>query len=420
MTNAHVVSWARQILVLKYQDPRPFLAHVEYVGHDCDLAVLKVQDPRFMDGLKPLSFGELPVVQSTVQTCGYPAGGEQISYTRGVVSRIEVQPYVHIGNRSFLAVQTDAAINPGNSGGPVFQDDKVVGVAFQGQPGLENAGFFIPPSVVSHFLTDIEDGQYHGFPQAGIRLAALQNPAYRKHLGLEGSQVGAIIDNIVAIPTTQERLRPEDVLLAVDGRPVATDGTILYNNNRLAVSAAFQFAQHGESLQLEVWRNRQKVQVKLPVFFNKTDRLVSNQYDTPPPYFIYAGLVFTPLSLDYVKTFGRDWITSARSEIIYELYYRPYEKPETVREQPVVLSTILDHSANANFGTRGGAIVDEINGVKINSMKDLIQGLEARHSDQHVFRFLGSKGIECLDRQAADNANTAILRTYGLVSDRRL
>jgi S1-C subfamily serine protease len=47
-----------------------------------------------------------------------------------VVSRIEMQVYVQIGNRSLLAVQTDAAINPGNSGGPVLQDDVVVGVAF--------------------------------------------------------------------------------------------------------------------------------------------------------------------------------------------------------------------------------------------------------------------------------------------------
>ena len=55
-----------------------------------------------------------------------------------------MQNYVHIGNRAFLSVQTDAAINPGNSGGPVFQGDEVVGVAFMGTPGLENTGFFIP------------------------------------------------------------------------------------------------------------------------------------------------------------------------------------------------------------------------------------------------------------------------------------
>ena len=61
-----------------------------------------------------------------------------------MVSRIEPQTYVHAGVGQFLAVQTDAAINPGNSGGPVIQDNKVVGVAFQGNSDLENMGLFIP------------------------------------------------------------------------------------------------------------------------------------------------------------------------------------------------------------------------------------------------------------------------------------
>ena len=178
MTNAHVVSWARQIVLRRFQDPRPWLAQVEYISHECDLAVLRVAEPEFFEELPPLAIGKLPKVRSTVVTCGYPSGGEQISYTSGVVSRIELQNYVHIGNKAFLSVQTDAAINPGNSGGPVFQDDKVVGVAFMGIPGLENTGFFIPPAVINHFLVDIDDGKHDGFPKAGVRIVALQNQAY--------------------------------------------------------------------------------------------------------------------------------------------------------------------------------------------------------------------------------------------------
>jgi len=90
MTNAHVVSWDRQILVKRYQDPRQYIATVEFIAHDCDLAILRVEDERFFEGLEPLEFGELPKVRSTVVTYGYPAGGEQISYTRGVVSRIDI------------------------------------------------------------------------------------------------------------------------------------------------------------------------------------------------------------------------------------------------------------------------------------------------------------------------------------------
>ena len=133
MTNAHVISWDKEILVRRYQDPRPYVAKVEFVGYDCDLALLAVEDESFFDGMEALGFGDLPKVRSSVITYGYPAGGEQISYTRGVVSRIEMQTYVHIGNRTLLGVQTDAAINPGNSGGPVLDKDfRVMGVALRG------------------------------------------------------------------------------------------------------------------------------------------------------------------------------------------------------------------------------------------------------------------------------------------------
>src|SRR6185369_1567280 len=86
MTNAHVVSWGRQILVRRFQDPRPFVARVAFIAHDCDLALLEIDDDRFFNGLEALDIGELPQVRSTVTTYGYPAGGEQISYTKGVVS----------------------------------------------------------------------------------------------------------------------------------------------------------------------------------------------------------------------------------------------------------------------------------------------------------------------------------------------
>src|SRR6266576_7135453 len=74
MTNAHVVSWARQIIVRLHQDPRPYVAEVEYIGHDCDLALLRVRDEQFFQNLEPLEFGGLPKVRSAVVTYGYPAG----------------------------------------------------------------------------------------------------------------------------------------------------------------------------------------------------------------------------------------------------------------------------------------------------------------------------------------------------------
>lgn len=420
MTNAHVVSWGRQILVKRYQDPRPYNARVVFIGHDCDLALLEVEDENFFKGLEPLPLGELPKVRSTVVTYGYPAGGEQISYTRGVVSRIEVQNYVHIGNRGLLTVQTDAAINPGNSGGPVIQDDKVVGVAFQGISGLENTGFFIPPPVVEHFLKDVEDGVYHGFPQAGIRLSPLQNDAYRRYLKLPDDDVGARIDGIQNIPSTQKVLRPDDVLLQVGEFPVGSDGTVLYEGNRVSLSAAFQEAQHGESVKLKVWRDGKAENLELPIFVNDADKVTGNQHDVLPRYYIYGGMVFTPLSLDYLKTFGRNWSDDTSNEVVYELYYRRAEAPETLRTEPVMLATTLAHPVNANFSIKGRILVDKINGKKIDKLEDVIAAFAENKEGQHLIEFIPLNSLEAIDRVEADAANPQILKTYGIAQDRRL
>src|SRR5262249_5977831 len=420
MTNAHVVSWGRQIIVRRYQDPRPYVAEVEYVGHDCDLAVLSVQDSRFFENLEPLDLGELPKVRSAVVTYGYPAGGEEISYTRGVVSRIELEAYAHIGNRRLLSVQTDAAINPGNSGGPVIQDDRVVGVAFQGMPGLENAGFFIPPPVIQHFLRDIEDKHYDGFPHAGLRLTELQNPAYRTLLKLPDDNVGARIDGILSIPSTEKVLKLDDVLVKIGPFPVADDGTILYEGNRVSAALAFQLAQSGECLPLKIWRGGHAEEVSLPVYPYAGDRSAGYQYDILPRYFVYGGLVFTPLSLDYMRTLGRGARESDSGEFSYELYYRRYESAATARPEPIVLASVLANAINANVSVRGRALVDKVNGLRIEKLEDVVKAFGTCTNAYDTVEFLPHGSFECLDRAEVAKANDDILKTYGIASDRRL
>ena len=383
------------------------------------MALLEVEGDHFFDGLEPLEFGELPKVRTGVVTYGYPAGGEQISYTRGVVSRIELQSYTHIGNRAYLTAQTDAAINPGNSGGPVIQDDKVVGVSFQGISGLENTGFFIPPPIIQHFLKDVEDGAYDGFPQAGVRLVALQNPTYRGYLKLPDNDLGIRIDRIAPFPATERLLQIEDVLLQAGPYPVGSDGTILYQGNRLQSAAAFSGFQNGESIPIKVWRQGQALDISLPLSVHQDDRAEGNQF-TLPKYLIYGGLVFTPLSRDYLKTFGANWADSASSELIYELYYHRDEAPKTWRPEPVVLSMVLAHPVNANLTVRGRALVDKINGVRIEGMGDVSRALETSTNAQDIVEFVGQHTFECLDRAPAQQALPEILKTYKVPRDRRL
>jgi len=165
LTNAHVVSNARFIVVEKEDDPQRYPALVQFVGHDCDLAVLHVLDKAFFQNTRPLALGGIPAIESPVSVYGYPIGGERLSVTRGIISRIDFQTYTHSGIDSHLTVQLDAAINPGNSGGPVMQLGRVVGVAFQGYSGVvaQIVGYMIPTPVIRRFLKDIAGGHDDGY-----------------------------------------------------------------------------------------------------------------------------------------------------------------------------------------------------------------------------------------------------------------
>jgi PDZ domain len=285
---------------------------------------------------------------------------------------------------------------------------------------LENAGFFIPTPVISHFLKDIEDKHYDGFPFAGLRVMPLQSPAYRDLLKLPGSDTGARIDGILPIPATEKVLKPDDVLMRIGEFPVASDGTILYSGNRVSSALAFQGVQSGESIPLQVWREGQQVEVSLPVSSYDGDRAAGYQYDSLPRYLVYGGLVFTPLSLDYLRTLGRNTPEMTFGESYYELYYRKFENATNARPEPIVLASVLTDSVNANLRIRGRALVDRINGIRIQQLEDVVRAFETTTNDFDLIEFLPHHSFETLDHADVAKANSRIIKTYGITKDRRL
>jgi hypothetical protein len=106
-------------------------------------------------------------------------------------------------------------------------------------------------------------------------------------------------------------------------------------------------------------------------------------------------------------------------ELKYELYYRRYEKPNRFRKEPVVLAQTLAHPVNADMTLRQGALIDTINGIRIDSMKDVAQAFENQTNLFHIIRFAPHHQMECLDRIKADEAHPEILKTYRISKDRQ-
>ncbi|MBA2622518.1 MAG: trypsin-like peptidase domain-containing protein, partial [Chthoniobacterales bacterium] len=200
MTNAHVVSNSRYLTVERDGDPNKYPASVLFVANDCDLALIEVASPDSSKNMVPLAFGGIPELESTVSAYGYPIGGQRMSVTTGIVSRIDFQLYTHSSIDQHLAIQISAQINPGNSGGPVMQNGKVVGVAFQGYSGdvAQNVGYMIPTPVIKHFLEDIKDGRYDRYMDLSIGTFNLLNPAHRHALGVGDDDRGVVVSTVAS------------------------------------------------------------------------------------------------------------------------------------------------------------------------------------------------------------------------------
>lgn len=420
LTNAHVVSDQTYIQVRRAGDARKYTAALEMVAHECDLAVLTVKDTAFFSGVTPLRIGRLPQVKDKVAVYGFPEGGDRLSITEGVVSRVEHSSYTHSG-AYLLACQIDAAINSGNSGGPVIQENRVVGVAFQEMAGenVENIGYMVPAPVIKRFLRDMEDGRYDGTPDLCVSLQKMENPALRRMHGMSDAHSGVMVNRIYPDSPVQGILRRGDIILSVEGKNVANDGTIEFREGeRTFLGYAIQSKFIGDEAHLGILRDGRLMKVTVPLT-RPIDfgRLVPHdRYDVPPTYYIVGGFVFEPLTINYLKDFGSqsDWFLYAPTELL-NLYYNG--EPEEDRRQVIVLVKVLADEVNIGYHELVDKVVCEVNGVRISRIEDLVRAFEENRGRYHVIR--DSKGFELvLDRRKAVESTKRILQKYRIPADR--
>ncbi len=410
LTNAHVVSNARFIEVEKEDDPQHYTATVQFIGHDCDLAVLRILDKGFFQNTVPLIPGGIPAIESPVSVYGYPIGGDRLSVTRGIISRIDFQIYTHSGIDSHLAVQIDAAINPGNSGGPVMQDGKVVGVAFQGYSGdvAQNVGYMIPIPVIDRFLKDISSGHYDGYVDLSLTYFRLLNPAERQALGLPDNEQGVMVSSVSSAGCSYGILKEGDVLLTIDGLPIASDGFVQLDGERVEMPEIVERKFKGDKVHFDIWRDKTQQSVEIELSGNWPYLIQANRYDSPPRFILFGGLVFQPLTKNFMDAYQVD-------DLRLRYYYDFFVTDEIFKEhtEVIVLSNILPDPVNAYLSDLRFQIVDQINNKKIRTLQDMADAF-AQKSDYYVINFVGSSRPAVLERSAVEQARDRILTNYNV------
>jgi S1-C subfamily serine protease len=415
LTNAHCVANHVFVQVRRYGLAQKYVADVEAIGHECDLALLSIDDESFFQGLAPLVVGELPKLSDRVSVCGYPIGGERLSITQGIVSRIEDVRYAQT-QRHLLAVQIDAAINSGNSGGPVFnREGKLAGVAFQALDEGAQIGYMIAPSVVQHFLEDVASGSYSGFPDLGIVTQTLESEAHRRYLRIPPRRKGGVwVTRVTQGSSSHGVIQAGDVVLSIGGTDVAADGTVvLRDSERLDFSYEVARRQVGERIDVSLWREGAEIDATLEL---KPPRylVAEERFEVRPSYYVVAGLLFVPLTRDYLATWGEDWRTSAPRELV-TLY--DHGLPTKARREVVVLQKVLADSVNQGYHDFESVIVEAADGKKVRSLSHLVQIVESCQSE--FLRFDAADGGRVVvDREKSLKRHKLVLRRFGVPHDR--
>jgi hypothetical protein len=240
------------------------------------------------------------------------------------------------------------------------------------------------------------------------------NPALRKALNLPGQDSGLLVTRVMTHGAADGSLKPGDVILSIDKIPVAADGTVELDGDRVQMAEIAERKFKGDTLTFELMRDGKKVEQKLTFNSPWTFDMQSNRFDIAPRYLIHGGLMFQPLSRNLMAAFQ---FQNPRLDYVFNQYI----SRELYKDNPdvVILSGILPDPINVYAAEFREAILDDVNGVKIKTLDDLASAV-AKDTEFDVFTFRGSGRPLVLERKAVKDAIQRIQSRYGVTSDRNL
>jgi serine protease DegQ len=255
LTNSHVVEAADDIEVA-LADTRRVKAKVVGTDPESDLAVLKIDLPK----LPAITFSQPDSVHvgDVVLAIGNPFGVGQ-TVTLGIVSALGRS---HLGINTFENfIQTDAAINPGNSGGALVDaGGNLIGIntaIYSKTPGGASLGigFAIPVSTAKSVMEQIiQTGSVQrGWIGVGVQDMTREIAESFKIPGTRGALITEVFRGT---PADRGGMKVGDVLIAVEGKPVADSATML---NLIAALVP------GNAATLRVMREAKEIDLKVTV-----------------------------------------------------------------------------------------------------------------------------------------------------------
>ena len=413
LTNFHVIKFSKDTSIQLNGESERLSATVTAQAPGLDLAIITLEK-NLPEEIVPVDIAEsIPDSGAKVQVFGYPKGGQSLSVTEGVLSRVE---YVGYRARQLgLRLQVDAPINSGNSGGPVIANDEVIGLSVSILAKSNDIGYAIPCVEIQQFLNDVKDGTYDGKPRVWWSTQRLTSKTLRKWMKLPEQITGIRFDNL-PIDLPDYPLQTNDVITRIGKYDVDNAGKVKYGSD---IQVPYQYAVEQTAkdgfIEVKIFRDGESKRVQVPV---TTDGqyLLPYLHDERPSYFVYGPIVFGV----GVAEFG-DAITKSPAFAILQQMKSPYvdRRFDRVRhpgEQLVVITSVIPHPLSRDLGIPPLSVVKSINGQTIDSIHAAAKLIAACNEDSLVIELDDVANTKIvLDRLGIEKAHEDIMEANGIV-----
>ncbi len=403
LTTAQMVAFATHIRASKHGEPGESPARVLYEDREANLALVSVDDPTFFRDLEPVRLARRPFASGEVSITRWR--DNQFEISRGRVSRAVVADSA-TGVLKYVGLRVQTDIQGGGWSEPVFVGGALAGLATgHSQSDMQ----VLPATFLGVWLDEVRatGGMRPWAGQIGAVFQEIRSPALAGWLGLESPR-GILVRRVAQGGSACGVLRPDDILLAIDGHEIDGDGNIRQPPYGLLWFEVL-LSRHpaGDTVPVRLLRDGAVHELAMPLrTYTGASWLVPADRTDPPAYLMAGGLVFREFDETYPT-----WATELR--ILGQLN-RTAQTAD--RRRVVVLSSVLADPYNLGYQGFADLPVATVNGRPIDAVSDLAEALEHPLEGFHVVRFLPNPRLNeiVLDAGTLDEATRRIAEAYGI------
>ncbi len=417
LTSAYALSDSVRVEVLKKGEPRKYTAEVAIKDFHTGLAIVRVPEEEFFNGLTPVVFstnGRL--FGETAKVYKWDAMTNLKEFT-AELNKSSIRFYEP--NCGVLMHQLSTVMNEGGNGEPVFVKGKLVGIA-TGLSGETKTLFAIASNVIERMLKDLADGNYQGVPFFWCDSVDMQGDEnLKEYFGMQREDTGIMITDIPPLSSGGEVLKKNDIILSINGITIDDNG--MYDSDRYGKLYYYGILQLntfvGDTVRMRILRNKEKLDLQFNLKPVPDDccviPLISN--DRAPNYYVFGGLVFQELSNGYFESWGSDWKKKGDKRMLH--YYDSIKSlaGQGGARKIIVLNRVLADRINKGYHYMSNQILKKVNGqevLNIRHLKSVVQGSKNKFA---VFDFVGDSSI-VLDRKLVVASEKELLKRYNIHS----